>query len=394
MPARSQARSAARLAAVQALYQQRDGSDARWRGCSTSSTSTGSAATSRTKPVWPRPKSPSSTMSCAAWIARREEIDALLAGTARQGLDACAARQDHAADPARRHLRTARPAPTCRSAARSANMSTSPTPSSISARRNSSTACSTQWAKPFAPDPVSSDCCPHGLVNGRSGAASNRFWESFREDSHDCSHAPDSILHVRMRGLARCRRRCHCGRLHRRRAGLSGRLTPFPTATPRNERSCFHRKPARAGDASRGARTDGRRSGAAGRLRDAGPHPRHAGGRHPLPARRRHGGRRLEAGRHQSFRPCGQGRASRSACCWVIMLGPRHGTMRALPRGWQTSLSHYGAPLLGGDTVVGRAAAQLRTDRDRAGDACSGPVPHGREDRAMRSTSPAPWARR
>ena len=80
-------------------------------------------------------------------IARRDEIDALLSEQAGRGLDARPARQDHAADPARRRLRTASPAPTCRPAPRSANTSTSPTPSSNSARRSSSTACSMPWRR-------------------------------------------------------------------------------------------------------------------------------------------------------------------------------------------------------------------------------------------------------
>jgi hypothetical protein len=136
-------------------------------------------------------------------IARRDEIDALVAQQAGRA-GACAARQDHAADPARRHLRTARPRRRTRPAPRSANMSMSPTPSSTSARRSSSTACSMRWPS-------------------------------------------------------------RCG----------------------ERRSRLHRRPAlRAGHASRRAQSGRRLRRAGTGRRNAGPHPRHDGRRHPFPCPR------------------------------------------------------------------------------------------------------------
>ena len=68
-PQPRQARSAARLAAVQALYQHADGGHRSSRGCSTNSTSTASAPRSRTTST-PRPKSISSTTWSQGALAR------------------------------------------------------------------------------------------------------------------------------------------------------------------------------------------------------------------------------------------------------------------------------------------------------------------------------------
>ncbi len=140
MTDRSKTRSAARLAAVQALYQME-------------MESTPPPAAPRIPPASPgrhhRGRDLSSRRGavlrrcgercrCAARgdrCADREQ--------ARQRLDAGASRQADAADPARRHLASCSPAPMSPPAVSSANMSTSRTPLRQARSRLRRTACST-----------------------------------------------------------------------------------------------------------------------------------------------------------------------------------------------------------------------------------------------------------
>ena len=83
-PQLRQARSAARLAAVQALYQHADGRHRRSPGCSTNSTSTGSARRSRTTQYAEAEVDFFDDLVSGA-LARRDEIDALIAGRLAEG---------------------------------------------------------------------------------------------------------------------------------------------------------------------------------------------------------------------------------------------------------------------------------------------------------------------
>ena len=81
---RSKARAAARLAAVQALYQLEMEEHRARPPARRIPPAPARRAKSRTIST-PRPKSRSSTISCAASIARRDEIDALLSGKLAEG---------------------------------------------------------------------------------------------------------------------------------------------------------------------------------------------------------------------------------------------------------------------------------------------------------------------
>ena len=83
-PARSRSRSAARLAAVQALYQQEMEGTPVPRLLQANSTSTGSARRSRTRNIT-TPSATSSTTSSSGVDARRREIDELIAGELAEG---------------------------------------------------------------------------------------------------------------------------------------------------------------------------------------------------------------------------------------------------------------------------------------------------------------------